>query len=150
MFDLVTVSQQVGLGLLFYTAVVLLFRAAGKRLAGQTTTFDLIVMISLVVALQQATLKDGFANAIVFVLTVFFAHIGLARLCLVSTRARDLVRGRPCPLVRDGEILHEALRREGLSVGELEAGLRKIGISHVRDVKAAHLEETGQISAIQS
>ena len=43
--------EQFGLSLLFYIGVIFLFRLVGKRLAGQTTTLDLIGMASLSVAL---------------------------------------------------------------------------------------------------
>lgn len=140
---------QIGYSFLFYAAVVLLFRVAGKRLAGQTTTFDLIVLISLSVAVQKATLLDGLANAITFVVTVFLLHLGTAKWCAYSRRARYWLRGLPCELVHDGEINYGSLRSEGLSVDELKAGLRKAGIDDIAQVQSAHLEETGQISAIK-
>jgi uncharacterized membrane protein YcaP (DUF421 family) len=43
----VVILQQIVSGLAFYAALVALTRLAGKRLAGQTTTFDLIVLISI-------------------------------------------------------------------------------------------------------
>ena len=33
--------------LVYYAALIVIMRLAGKRLAGQTTTFDLIVLITL-------------------------------------------------------------------------------------------------------
>jgi uncharacterized membrane protein YcaP (DUF421 family) len=40
--DVRALLEQAGLAILFYTAVLLIVRPAGKRLAGQTTTFDLV------------------------------------------------------------------------------------------------------------
>ena len=40
----------------YYIALIVLVRIAGKRLAGQTTTFDLLVLITLGVVLQSAAL----------------------------------------------------------------------------------------------
>lgn len=134
--------------LAYYSALIVIMRLAGKRLAGQTTTFDLIVLITLGVVMQSTALQAGWANALVFVLTVFGAHRGLARLCARSTWIRHLVRGKPSVLVRDGVIVEEALQRQGISREELLAGLRKLGYDSPQPVKLAVLEETGHISAV--
>ena len=141
--------EQTALAALFYFAVVLIFRLAGKRLAGQTTTFDLIVLISIAVTLQQATLSDGKWNAAVFIATVFVLHNLNAKVCARFPRLRDWLRGSPCQLVKNGEVLHGSLRAEGMTVDELKAGLRKMGINEISEVRSAHLEETGHISAIK-
>ena len=132
----------------FYVALIVLVRAAGKRLAGQTTTFDLIVLITLGAVIQSMALQRGAANAVVFVATVFFAHRGTAALCARSTKIRHLLRGKPRPLVRDGRVIERALDLEGVTRAELLAGLRKLGFAGVEDVQLAVLEETGHISAV--
>ena len=132
----------------YYIVLVVIMRLAGKRLAGQTTTFDLIVLITLGVVIQSTALQDGWANAVVFVITVFALHRGLAALCARSTSVRHLIRGKPSVLVRDGHIIESALERENISRQELLAGLRKLGHSSEKDVKLAVLEETGHISAV--
>jgi uncharacterized membrane protein YcaP (DUF421 family) len=133
----------------YYAGVIVIVRLAGKRLAGQTTTFDLVVLISLIVALQKPALEDGFANALVFVVTVLGLHRGLALACTRSPRLRTLLRGAPRALVVDGRVSPEALADESLSADELLAGLRKLGFDSPDEVKLAVLEETGHISAVR-
>jgi uncharacterized membrane protein YcaP (DUF421 family) len=145
---LIGLARQAGLALVYYASLVLLMRLAGKRLAGQTTTFDLLVLITLGVVLESTVLQKGTANAIVFVVTVILAHRALALATARSRRLRLLVRGSPRPLVRDGNVSHAALEEEGLSYEDLLAGLRKLGHSTPDAVKLAILEETGHISAI--
>jgi uncharacterized membrane protein YcaP (DUF421 family) len=132
----------------YYAGLVVIVRAAGKRMAGQTTTFDLLVLITLGVVLQTAALQNGVANAAVFVVTVFVLHRLSALLCARSRAFRHLVRGKPRPLIRDGRIIERALELEGVTHGELLAGLRKLGYQRPEDVKLAVLEETGHISAV--
>ena len=139
---------QFGLALGYYVGLIVMLRLAGKRLAGQTTTFDLVVLIGLGVALQQNALRPGLANALVFIATVFAAHRGLALACARSSRLRRLVRGAPRSLVHDGKVAHDALADEGLSYDDLLAGLRKLGYESPADVSLATLEETGHISAV--
>lgn len=139
---------QVAKAVAYYCALIIIMRLAGKRLAGQTTTFDLIVLITLGVVIQSTALQDGWANAAVFVLTVFAVHRGLAALCAHSTWIRHLVRGKPKVLLRDGHVIDKALKQENMSREELLAGLRKLGYDSTDAIKLAVLEETGHISAV--
>jgi uncharacterized membrane protein YcaP (DUF421 family) len=132
----------------YYIALIVLVRMAGKRMAGQTTTFDLLVLITLGVVIQSAALAEGAANAVVFVVTVFALHRLPAWACARSTRVRHLLRGKPRPLIKDGHIIERALTLEGVTHAELLAGLRKLGYARVDDVRLAVLEETGHISAL--
>jgi uncharacterized membrane protein YcaP (DUF421 family) len=139
---------QAAMAAAYYAGLVVIVRAAGKRMAGQTTTFDLLVLITLGVVLQTAALQSGAANAVVFVVTVFGLHRLSALLCGRSRFFRHLVRGKPRPLIRDGRIIERALELEGVTHGELLAGLRKLGYQRPEEVKLAVLEETGHISAV--
>jgi uncharacterized membrane protein YcaP (DUF421 family) len=132
----------------YYAALIVLMRLAGKRLAGQTATLDLIVLITLAVVLQTTALQKGPWNALVFVVTVFALHCGLAELSLRSMRVRNLLRGKPRALIRDGRIIERALAQESISHADLMAGLRKLGYDDPAQVKLATLEETGHISAV--
>lgn len=142
------VAVQVLQALAYYLGLLLLVRFAGKRLAGQTTTFDLIVLITMGVVLQSTALEPGTHNALIFVATVLSAHKLLAIWCAKSETVRHLVRGKPRVLVRKGQVMHGALEKEGISEEEMLAGLRKLGHEDIADVKLAVLEETGHISAV--
>ncbi len=139
---------QVALALAYYATLVTVMRLAGKRLAGQTTTFDLVILITISVVLQTTVLREGVLNALIFIATVFGAHQLLAVVCARSTRIRHLVRSCPRHLIQNARVDHEALASEGLSYDELLAGLRKLGYSSPDGIRSATLEETGHISAI--
>jgi uncharacterized membrane protein YcaP (DUF421 family) len=132
----------------YYVALLALVRMAGKRLAGQTASLDLIVLVTLSVVLQKPLLDDGDGDAIVFLLVVFAAHLAQTWLSRKSRRLRWLVRGKPRPLIRDGVVDEEALTQEAFSRDDLLAGLRKVGHERPEDVKLAVLEENGQVSAV--
>lgn len=139
---------QVGFALAYYAIIVLVMRLAGKRLAGQTTTFDLVILITISVVLQTTALREGALNALIFIATVFGAHQLLALVCARSTRIRRIVRSCPRPLIQNARVDYDALESEGLSYEELLAGLRKLGYSSPEGIRIATLEETGHISAI--
>lgn len=142
-------AAQSALAIAYYVSVIVITRLAGKRLAGQVATVDLIILISLGVVMQSVLLRDGTANAATFVVTVFVCHKLLAVLCFRSSALRALVRGEPRVLVRDGRVLERSLRAESMSLDELHAGLRKLGHESLATVQLATLEETGQISVVE-
>jgi uncharacterized membrane protein YcaP (DUF421 family) len=142
------VALQAAKALAYYVVLIVMMRLAGKRLAGQTTTFDLLVLITLGATVQSALVGQGPWLTGVFVIVVFAAHRSLARVCRRSTYIRHLVRGKPRALVLDGRVIEDALEAEGVSPDELLAGLRRLGFEHPAEVRLAVLEETGHISAV--
>ena len=124
----------------YYVSVLALVRFAGKRLAGQTTTFDLIILITLGVVIQNAAVEPGAMNALVFVATLAITHKIMALLSANSVVIRDIVRGKPRELMRDGRILDQALAEEGMTEAELRAGLRNLGCERIEEIKVAVLE----------
>jgi uncharacterized membrane protein YcaP (DUF421 family) len=140
--------QQALRAVAYYFGVLLLARIAGKRLAGQMTTFDLIVLITLATATQRVAVDDGTSSAMVFVVVVLLTHRGVALLGARYPALRHLLRGKPRALVVDGVLIPAALRDEAVSQEELLAGLRKLGFERIEDVRLAVLEETGHISAV--
>jgi uncharacterized membrane protein YcaP (DUF421 family) len=142
-------GRQALYAVLYYAGLVLVVRLAGKRLAGQTTTFDLVVLIQLAVVLQTTLLGPGVARAAVFLVTVLALHRLVAYACARSPRLRKMLRGQPRPLVTQGTVLEDALATEGMSRADLLAGLRKLGFASPEEVELAVLEETGHISAVR-
>lgn len=143
-----TAAIQVALAFAYYAGIIVMVRMAGKRLAGQVTSFDLIVLIGLAVVLQELTLEDGKLNALVFIVTVLAVHRSVAFLESRSKGLRELLRGKPRTLILDGKVIPEALRAERMSEEDLCAGLRKLGFASKHNIRLAVLEETGHISAI--
>ena len=147
-WDVQLLVAQAGKAVAYYAMLIIIMRLAGKRLAGQTTTFDLLVLITLGVTVQSALVGKTTPEIAVFVITVFTVHRLLARVCKRWKFIRPLVRGRPRALVRDGNVIDEALDAEGVSHEELLAGLRRLGFEQPTEVRLAVLEETGHISAV--
>ena len=114
---------QIALALLYYASLVTVMRLAGKRLAGQTTTFDLVILITISVVLQTTALRGARA--------ILSHGIGpaVAGVCARSNLIRRIVRGCPRPLIQNACVDYQALASEGLSYDELLAGLRKLGYS---------------------
>lgn len=149
-------SWTVLLGIAARTAIVYLLlligiRLAGKREIGQLTPFDLVVLLLLSNAVQNAmtgpdtTVSGGVAAA----LTLLLLNAGVARLRLRSSRWRRFVEGIPVVLVTHGEVQYRALARERLAYEELLAALRQHEVSSVAEVELAMLEVDGSVTVIR-
>jgi len=133
-----------------YLVVLVGLRLAGKREVGQLTVIDLVVLLLISNAVQNAMLgpDTSLLGGIIAVVVLLTMSVILGQLRLRSQRLRRLVQGSPTLLVLHGETLPEHMRREGLDDDTLQAALREHGIADVKDVEMAVLEIDGSISVV--
>jgi len=133
-----------------YLVVLLGLRLAGKREIGQMTVFDLVVLMLISNAVQNAmvgpdtSLVGGILAAVVL-LVVNALVVGLG---LKWPRLRHWVEGTPTLLVLHGQVIRAHLRREGLDEETLMAALREHGVAELHNVEMAVLEIDGTISVV--
>jgi uncharacterized membrane protein YcaP (DUF421 family) len=135
-----------------YLVALIGLRLAGKREIGQMTVFDLVVLLLIANAVQNAMVgtDTSLTGGVLAAVVLLVLNAVVARLRLRWPRLRRLVEGSPTLLVLHGEVLPDHLRREGLDQETLEAALREHGVSEVRDVEMAVLEIDGSISVVPS
>ena len=142
--------RTVVVGVLAYASLVALLRASGKRTLSKFNAFDFIVTIALgstlasVLTSQQVSLLQGVV-ALAVLLGLQFA---ITWLSVRSARVRGLVKSEPALLVHRGEVLHGTLRRERVTMEELQAAVRGSGAGSAGDVEAAVLETDGTITVV--
>jgi len=145
----IPVWQVVARTVLVYLAVVVGLRAMGKRELGQMTVFDLVVLLLIANAVQNAmvgpdvSVTGGILAA--FVLLAVNRGVGFLRTQKAWGR---LVEGTPTVLVQEGRILEANLRREGIEIEELRMAMREHGVDALDAVKLAVLEIDGTVSIV--
>jgi uncharacterized membrane protein YcaP (DUF421 family) len=133
-----------------YVALVLGFRFLGKREAGQLSTLDLVVLLVIANAVQNAmvgentSLVAGLVAAGVILVLDLVLHAAANR----WKPLRDALDGEPTILVDHGEILYDNLRKEGISDRELAVALRQNQLLRADEALYVYLETNGQISVI--
>ena len=136
--------------MLVYIGVFVGLRLAGKRELGQMTVFDLVVVLLIANAVQNAMVGLDFSvqGGLLAAATLLVANrvIALARL-RGGTWGR-LIEGTLTVLVEDGELIEPRLRRDGLERQELEMVIREHGVESLGDVRLAVLETDGSISIV--
>jgi len=135
---------------LVYLAVLIGLRLSGKREIGQMTVFDLVVLLLLANAVQNAMVgpDTSVTGGLLAALVLLVLNFLIARSGLRWPKIRRLVEGSPTLLILHGDIIPEHLRREGLDRETLESALREHGVMEVSQVEMAVLEIDGSISVV--
>lgn len=134
-----------------YVAVLAGIRLGGRRELGQLTPFDLVVVLLVANAVQNAMVgpDTSLAGGLVSATTLLVVNAGVGRLRLRSVRVRQLVEGQPVVLIHHGELLEASLKREGVTEDELVAAIREHGqVGDIADVDLAVLETDGSVSVV--
>jgi uncharacterized membrane protein YcaP (DUF421 family) len=138
-------------GLVVYLVVFVLIRYV---LRGKTTASmaDLMVLVLIADAASNAMSADykSLTSGLVLVGTIVGASFTLDWVGLRVPVVRRFVHPDPRPLVVDGHPNEKELRRELISMPELESQVRLQGVADISQVKTAYLEGTGEVSVIQT
>ena len=134
---------------LAYLALVVFLRVSGKRTLTKLNAFDLVVTIALgstlasVITSRTLPLAEG-----VFALFLLIAFQFLVTWSAVRFPAFDrIIKSEPKLLLRDGQPLEAAMRRERITLDELRAAVRQSGGADLQDAQAVYLETDGSLSA---
>lgn len=128
----------------------LLTRIIGRRELSSLEPFDLILLIVLGDLVQQGVTQSDYSITGLLIaagtmagLTVLVSYVSFR-----FRRLRPLLDGEPIVIVRDGEPIEANLRRERLTLEEVQAEARLQQIASLDDVAWAVLETGGKISFI--
>lgn len=137
-------------GTLVYLALFTLLRFVLKREAGGLGVTDLLVVVLIADAAQNA-MAGGYRSipeGILLVATIIFWSYALDWLSYRSLRFARLIQPRPLLLVKDGVMLRRNMRRELITEDELMSQLRRQGVHDIAQVKEAYMEGDGRISVL--
>jgi uncharacterized membrane protein YcaP (DUF421 family) len=137
-------------GTLVYLALFLLLRLILKRQSGTIGVTDLLVVVLIADAAQNA-MAGGYTSVpdgLILVTTIIFWSYALDWAGYRFPRLGRFIHPPPLELVRDGQILWRNLRRELITLDELKSQLRQQGLEDVGQVRRAFMEGDGRISVV--
>jgi uncharacterized membrane protein YcaP (DUF421 family) len=151
-FDLrVSIAELALRGTLIYWLLFLIFRFILRRDVGAVGIADILLLVIIADASQNA-MAGGyttFSEGAVLVLTIVAWNWLLDWASFHFAFVRRFAEPRKLVLVMRGVPRLRNMRREFITLQELEAKLREQGVESMKDVKAAYLEADGQISVIK-
>ncbi len=138
-------------GVVVYLALLIVLRLFGKREVGQFTLYDLVFILLVANALQPAITgpDTSLAGGMILIVSLVLTNYAVGRLADVPRLHRFFV-APPALIYSDGRYMWRTMRREGVQQQEVEMAAREHGISDMKEVKSAVLEEDGSISIVAS
>lgn len=134
-----------------YLALLAGLRLTGTRQLGQMGTFDLVLLLIISNAVQNAMVgpDTSLAGGLVAAGVLIAWHRVIDWWRVRSRRFAKLLGGEGIMLIHNGKILEEHCHRAGITRGELLQALREHGVSSAKDVMIAVLEPDGAISVVR-
>ena len=133
-----------------YIIVLAVMRLMGKREIGQLQPFELAISIMIADLAATPMTESGIpiTNGIMPILGLLVMHLIISMLNIKSTKAREIICGKPSLLIYRGKIDQKVLKKERFTINELEERLRDNNIFSIGDVEYAILETSGQVTVI--
>jgi uncharacterized membrane protein YcaP (DUF421 family) len=148
----VSVPELMLRGTLVYWLLFLIFRFILRRDVGAVGIADILLLVIVADAAQNAMSGgyDTFSEGAILVLTIVGWNWLLDMLSYRFAVVRKFASPDRLTLVQRGIPQRKNMRREYITMDELNEKLREQGIETMAEVKAAYLEGDGQISVIRN
>lgn len=133
---------------ILYVLIMLGLRFMGKRQLAELEPSELVLtmMISDLAAVPMQDFGIPLLAGIIPILTLMALSLLFSQISLHNLKFRELLCGTPAILIRNGVLQQDTMRKNRYTLDELLEELRGQGISDLRDVKYAVLENSGQLS----
>ncbi|SEL59686.1 Protein of unknown function [Kosakonia sacchari] len=137
--------------LAIYLILLLVFKVVGRRALLEMTSFDLILLLIISEATQQALLGNDFSvtGAMLTIITLVAVDIMFGLVKKYLSGAESVIDGSPVILVENGIPLVDKLQKVDVSCDDiLVAARQNQGITELSKIRYAILERNGHISII--
>jgi uncharacterized membrane protein YcaP (DUF421 family) len=131
-----------------FALIFLVTRAVGRRELSSMEPFDMILLVVIGDLVQQGVTQSDYSltGATTVISTLALLTVATAWLSYRVRSLRPVLEGEPIVLISDGELISRNLRRERITIEEIEAEARLQQIAALDDVRFAVLETNGRIS----
>ncbi|MCE0801816.1 DUF421 domain-containing protein [Buttiauxella sp. A2-C1_F] len=137
--------------LAIYLILMVVFKIAGRRALLQMTSFDLILLLIISEATQQALLGNDFSvtGAMITIVTLIVVDMLFGMIKKYLPGADDLLDGTPVILVENGYLFQDKMKKADISCDDILLMARvDHGITRLAEIKFAILETNGHISIV--
>lgn len=144
------IVRVLAVGAAAYVTLVVILRVTGKRTLAKLNAFDLVVTVALgsILATVLLSADVSWTEGVVAMLLLTALQLAITWTSTRVPRSRSVITADPTLLLRDGQPIDEALRRERVTLGEVRQAVRATGNGDLADVGAVVLESDGSLSVI--
>ena len=130
--------------------IFLITRVAGRRELSSLQPFDLILLVVLGDLVQQGITQsdESVTGTLIVISTISLLSVAVSWISFRVPRTRVVTQGEPIVLVQAGRPIERNLRRERITLEDIEEEARGIQIGSLADLEWAILEDDGHISCI--
>jgi len=141
------VAEKVLRPVVVYVFLIVGLRLAGKRELAQLNPFDLVVLLTLSNAVQNAIIGDdnSVTGGLIGAGTLLLVNHIVVRYLYDHDRLERLVEGDPDVLIDNGVVQVDRLQKELITRFELESAAHKQGFASLDAIDRAILEPGGTI-----
>jgi uncharacterized membrane protein YcaP (DUF421 family) len=133
-----------------YLYALALVRISGKQSLGQLTPMDFIVTLIIGDLFDDVFWAEvPLVQGMVGFATIILAHILVTFVTSRNKSVYRLLASPARPLIEDGRLVQKNLGLERIRAEDVQFELRLKGEEHMREVKEARLEPSGQMSVIK-
>lgn len=133
-----------------YFFIIFALRLFGKKELAQLTTVDLVFILLISNAVQNAMVgaNNTLSGGIVAAATLFIWNYLLKLVLYKSPKLDNAIQGKPILLIYKGFVNDENLRKTKITFEELYEAVREHGVEEIKEVDLAMLERDGNISVL--
>jgi uncharacterized membrane protein YcaP (DUF421 family) len=133
-----------------FVLVLVITRSVGHRELATLEPFDVIMLVVIGDLVQQGVTQNdqSLTGAAIVLFVIALCTVAVAYLNFRVKRLRPVLSGVPVVVMENGSVIEANLRRERLTVDDLEEQARLAQIASLDDVRLAVLERNGNLSFI--
>jgi uncharacterized membrane protein YcaP (DUF421 family) len=136
--------------IIVYMFLVISLRLSGKRELVQLNPFDLVVLLTLSNTVQNAIIGDdnSVSGGLIGATSLLFINYVVVRFLYGHGKLEQIVEGQSDVLIEKGTVYAERLKKELITMSQLEAAARKQGFDTLEEVEKCVLEPSGTLAFV--
>lgn len=131
--------------IIVYFFLVVALKLAGRRELAQLNAFDLVVLLTVANAVQDAIIgnDNSVTGGLIGAATLLVVNYLVVRFSFEYNRRHRHIGSSGLTLIENGHIQQEALKKELITLDELREAASRQGFNSLREIEAATLNKEG-------
>ena len=131
--------------ILIFIVSTFYLRISGRKTLSQMTIPQTVLIIAIGTLLIDPVTRKGFWATLVLAGVLVLSLIFTEYIQLKFDKAETVISGKAVPVIENGMLIDDNMKKLRLTVDKLEERLRQLGITSIEDVQYATMESNGQL-----